>query len=957
MNPAAPFTDLHRRAGAWPADDSPVARTAAAAGPLLLWLAGDAVRPLLSSSRVRLWLAADVSHLDLPGWGWLPLIAVTLSALWRARCSSDAPAWPRHLGQTWLRLAAAMAMPALLMSCLRLVSLWTPLTALFPWLTLLWSPHASVGLACVALVGWPATARADGEGERFRDPHVALLLFIGALFAYASYTLYFCQVTMLHGDEGQYLRVTQSLLRDGDMDLTNNLDDEHAAEFHVVPSGVAVAPGSPEGKAHSVHPIGLSVLLAPAYQLGLLVWANPRLGAALAMATVAATVVALLFLWLRHVDIARATALATVGVCATTIPLLLFSTQLYPETCAVVITLAVLLRLPPIPMRNPNEGNGVRQPWEFAVWVLLLGALPFLHPRYLPLAGLLGAGLLWQAWGQTRRRGCLLAIGVAAVVAGAMLLRHHLAFSGDWLGHFRPGNAWDENALDPATWLVSIPGHWLHQSKGLAINAPVFLVAAVPGLTALLHNRDRRWSLAAALYTTTAVANGVHPDWTFGFCLPARFLVTALPALALLVAIGFEHICRRRWLAPLLGASLLASWDTAWAATVLPERGYTGDHLLDTVLSRYYPFAAHGFTDAEAVPVADLAMWGAVIAALVAISLPNLRRRRPWAVAACLALAAVAPALWGYADIAERLQRTVSPYLRFPGASGAAPVVQKSTLEFYTSSTGQAEDDGVFRADESHHAGILAAYHLPVQLPGIYRLHGDGLAVGDVPQHAVISLRPTLPAMQDWERRHTTPLAPTAAGTYRIDYRVTDVGLGRVYFLFSGEGTLSLEAPRLDFHPRLLSEREQERSHYDFRHADDESDFVARDRLEPGHYRARYRVAGSALETLFERQPVPVRMAVLVVADGEPIDANLIGEWHAIRGGVHDLARMAIKPQTEALVAPWRTAALLAGDHFALDFHLSEPATAWFLYDYDGGADLHLAEVVLYRLYLEKGPP
>ena len=39
---------------------------------------------------------------------------------------------------------------------------------------------------------------------------------------------------MIHGDEGQYLRVTQSLLHDGDMDLANNLDTQQTNEFHVI---------------------------------------------------------------------------------------------------------------------------------------------------------------------------------------------------------------------------------------------------------------------------------------------------------------------------------------------------------------------------------------------------------------------------------------------------------------------------------------------------------------------------------------------------------------------------------------------------------------------------------------------------------------------------------------------------------------------------------------------------
>ena len=55
---------------------------------------------------------------------------------------------------------------------------------------------------------------------------------------------------MLHGDEGQYLRVTQSLVHDGDIDLANNLDEAQTKEFHVRAFAVHKAPASPEGQLY-----------------------------------------------------------------------------------------------------------------------------------------------------------------------------------------------------------------------------------------------------------------------------------------------------------------------------------------------------------------------------------------------------------------------------------------------------------------------------------------------------------------------------------------------------------------------------------------------------------------------------------------------------------------------------------------------------------------------------------
>ena len=133
------------------------------------------------------------------------------------------------------------------------MSLWGPVGAVLPWLGLAWSPHASVALALTPFLGGrdrPAAIR----------QRTAAILFVVFLAVFGAYTLYICQMVMIHGDEAQYLRVTQSLLHDGDIDLTNNLSGD-VTEFHVMDVGVDRAPGSPDGKIYSMHPVGLSLLL------------------------------------------------------------------------------------------------------------------------------------------------------------------------------------------------------------------------------------------------------------------------------------------------------------------------------------------------------------------------------------------------------------------------------------------------------------------------------------------------------------------------------------------------------------------------------------------------------------------------------------------------------------------------------------------------------------------------
>ncbi len=183
------------------------------------------------------------------------------------------------------RLRRATLLAAALMA-LRVVALLDPLVYVFPFLTLLWSPH---GLWAVTLV------------------------FLG----------------YVHLPPNRQEK-TQSLLHDGDMDLANNL--EQTDEFHVTRFAVPKAPGSPEGKVHSQHPIGLSVALLPAYWWGLDQWENPRLASALFMTVLASLCVPLLFMYLTRLGTEPWAALLATCIMAFTAPFFHYSNQSVPRS-------------------------------------------------------------------------------------------------------------------------------------------------------------------------------------------------------------------------------------------------------------------------------------------------------------------------------------------------------------------------------------------------------------------------------------------------------------------------------------------------------------------------------------------------------------------------------------------------------------------------------------------------
>ena len=917
--------------------------------PLLLWLATDALVPDLGFARDSMHVAVDIGGARWPLWAWLPVMAVLLIGV---RGALGAAPGSQRLDAAWAGISNVttwIALPAALLLALRTVSLWNPSGILFPWLGLVWSPHASVALALAPFLG-----NRDRSAAIRRRTAAVLFALLSALLG--AYALYVCQMVMIHGDEAQYLRVTQSLLRDGDIDLANNLKGD-ATEFHVMDVGAHRAPGSPPGKVYSKHPAGLSVLLLPAYQLGLDLWDNPRLGAALAMSVCAAAIASLLYLWLCHTGASHSVSLWVTLGCVTTTPLFLFSTQIYPELPTVLVSLIVLLRLDPRWLRPKATAGGAGSPWEFAPLALLVGVLPFLHPRYAPLTALLGLGLLWQAHTSADRRINLGVVSAAGALCLVMLLSHNITVSGDWLGNFRPGNAWDEDALAPGTWWMSLPGHWLHVTKGLALNAPWFVVAVVPGLAVLAVSRDRRLLAVVALYTVTAVVNGIHPDWTFGFCLPSRFLITALPALALGAAAGLDTIRRTPWLGVLLCGTLAVSWDIIGAAVHIPELAFEGEHLPRAAIANFYPMGIHGFRHTiDSIPLPDLLLWTGVAAALIVTTLPEgtgpMWFRHRLTMPAVVTIALLGPALWGLApSSASRLRQNLSPYLK---VLEEGDIKGSTTLNstFRQLREGKALEDGSFSADEDSSPGTLAAYYMPIQLPGLYRVVTRGV-VAEGTQTAYVSHQRTLPALQPWSERQRIPVGAGQDGTFRFDYYHDRLQLGYLHYVYSGTGSLRFGHTTQDFHARRLQLRQEEAARFDFRRTP--GPHAARDNLEQGRYLARFQLAGGALSTLTEKQPTPAKMAV-VVSDGSDVPFERLKPGYDSPRRMHHIIAGpdGVQPQREALAAPWWASVPLVGDDvYELSFLVREEGIVWFLFQYDGPADLDLEEIVVYRQHLD----
>ena len=922
---------------------------------LCAWLALSGFDPLVAAAADQLRLAVRIVAYRPQ----LPLGPAAIAA------GALILAWLRHrfcgAHQLQERLQRATLLTAALLA-LRLLAHWDAPVYLFPFLTLLWSPHAlwAVALVFLGYVHLPPA----GRHRAFPARYAAWGLLILFLPLYLLYTLYFCQVTMLHGDEGQYLRVTQSLLHDGDMDLADNLEDGHTDEFHVRDFDLQKAPASPEGKVHSVHPIGLSAALVPAYWWGLERWENPRLAAALFMALLAGLCVPLVFLYLGRLGTEPWAALLATGILALTGPFFHYSNQLFPEVPALLIALVALVAL--AQWQVPDGAYRSWGRWEvkrLGSLTLLLGCLPSLHPRYAPLALLCGAGVLLQAW-HGRRRLALSVVGLAAAAVLGAHLAFNYAFSEDWMGPFRPGNAWDEGALDLATWKISLPGHWLHLSKGILNNSPIYFFALF-GLLTLARLRDRRVLVAAGLYAATAAVNGLHPIWEFGFGHPARFLVTALPALGLGLAWALPLLLRSATTAFFAALALAVSIEGVIDTVVLTEGGFDGKILLGRSINQFYPLHQHFFApEREETALLDLAFWGLLAAALYL-------QPRHWGLKwALVATAALAPFLWGRSDeLGARLSRSLSPYMAHLSPAGTGTQVAPLPFNVPLRMTDEAQVDDRLRArpGSTPHGvvnfSMMSIPGLAVPHSGVYLLAFPGLRVeppgGQVSGHLIVSSRYTVPAVSPWTTRSSYPLIGGAiSGDYSIPFWVRNPEIYYLYADYSGHGELSLDGIRGTFiHVRVEPQLTQIRRVPYAAGSRPLKAAVIFSGLDPGLYRVRFELEGSTFARFFERRPAPVRTAVYSL-DPQDRFEETASFWFGIKPPKWARVKSPTyrRPLQEGIHPPWWLSIPGAGDRASqLRFALTEPRDVGVLLHYDGPADLGLNGIALYRESFDDG--
>jgi hypothetical protein len=331
------------------------------------------------------------------------------------------------------------------------------------------------------------------------------------------------------GDEPHYLMVADSLWRDHDLSLEKDYEEGRYRDFY----GRTLAPHyrvrGKGGEIYSLHAIGLSVLVLPAYVVG--GYAGASFFMALLAALLALEIRELVRVWTASDGLAEGVGWI-VALCP---PLIHYAGLVFTEVPAALIVAAVLRR-----------ATALMTPRRAVLLGTAIAFLPWLNVRYAPLAILLLAFLLW-ARPVVKTAVALLAPSLVSAIGLAVY--HFVLY-----GFFDPRRVYGRRPeLSLSTIPEGLPGLLLDQEFGLLVYAPLFALA-LPGLFELWRRDSRKGLTAVSLVAVVLGTAATWPMWRGGFNPPARFLLPVVPLLAAGVA---ARLCRGLN----AGALLLIGWS------------------------------------------------------------------------------------------------------------------------------------------------------------------------------------------------------------------------------------------------------------------------------------------------------------------------------------------------------------------------------------------------------------
>lgn len=341
------------------------------------------------------------------------------------------------------------------------------------------------------------------------------------------------------GDEPFYLLTTQSLRSDGDLDLRDEYANHEERVFWdgTIPLWKQMTP-APDGRLLAPHEPGLSLLAVPAYAMGglrgvqrflVLVWA-----AALACAAVLA----------RRAGAPPWAACLAATVVGAGAPGVVYASQVYPEAAAALALAIGLLAVTDTRARP-------------VVLALAMVALAWLGVKYVPIGAVVVAAFGWRY--RTDRRALLVAAALLGIGGAHAVWWHFQTFGG--LTPYGTNVVWSGDGTASILAAHIDVGDRGHRLAGLFLDARFGLLRWLPMAVLAAWGVRRTTALYSGVVAVCVMLAAFVSITMMGWSFPGRMLVAALPALAVLVALGAARLPR--------ASMVLGAWSLAIAVVVV----------------------------------------------------------------------------------------------------------------------------------------------------------------------------------------------------------------------------------------------------------------------------------------------------------------------------------------------------------------------------------------------------
>jgi len=309
----------------------------------------------------------------------------------------------------------------------------------------------------------------------------------------------------LTGDEPHFLIITSSIVKDGDLNLKNNYSDRNYSDFYQydLPPHSKVCNDT---KIYSAHSIGLPVLMIPGYYFA------GRYGASYTMMILFSLLTVVMFSICYSVTKKKILSLGLSFLMAFTIPIVLYSAQLYAETPAAVIVALISAFL-----LGENKAHARRSGFVF-VWILI-AFLPWIHVRYIyfSIIFLVLAGFKYKTKDIA-----------PAIVLSAISVLTLLFYMRVFYGEYSLTAQYHKIDAGARYFIKGLMGNFIDSRFGLLLYSPFYIFMAAGAY--VFYKREKKLFFAwSVLVVPFIIGISLYGDWYGGMCPPLRYMLPVVP--------------------------------------------------------------------------------------------------------------------------------------------------------------------------------------------------------------------------------------------------------------------------------------------------------------------------------------------------------------------------------------------------------------------------------------------